>query len=96
VNGAMGQPLSRIDGRAKVTGTATYAAEFNLPNLAHAALVLSTVPRGSITAMDTAEAERAQGMRAAITYLNAPRLPYQRFATRPIVDPKSGDQLRVF
>jgi len=30
----IGQPLSRVDGRAKVTGQAKYAAEYNVPGLA--------------------------------------------------------------
>ena len=39
----IGQPVSRVDGRQKVTGGATYAAEFGVPNVAHAAVVRSTV-----------------------------------------------------
>ena len=92
----IGQPISRVDGRAKVTGTARYAAEFDVPGLAHAALVSSTVPRGRVTAIETAEAERAAGVLGVLTHLNAPRLPYRRFEERPGVDPQSGDQLRVF
>jgi len=30
----IGTPTSRVDGRAKVTGTAKYAAEYNVPALA--------------------------------------------------------------
>jgi len=92
----IGQPISRVDGRAKVTGTARYAAEFDVPGLAHAALVSSTVPRGRVTAIETVEAERAAGVLGVLTHLNAPRLPYRRFEERPGVDPQSGDQLRVF
>jgi len=92
----IGQPISRVDGRAKVTGTARYAAEFDVPGLAHAALVSSTVPRGRVTAIETAEAERAAGVLGVLTHLNAPRLPYHSFEERPGVDPQSGDQLRVF
>ena len=32
----VGQPLDRVDGRLKVTGRATYAAEFDAANMAHA------------------------------------------------------------
>ncbi len=92
----IGQPISRVDGRAKVTGTARYAAEFDVPGLAHAALVSSTVPRGRVTAIETAEAERAAGVLGVLTHLNPPRLPYHSFEERPGVDPQSGDQLRVF
>ncbi|HEY3190647.1 MAG TPA: xanthine dehydrogenase family protein molybdopterin-binding subunit, partial [Solirubrobacteraceae bacterium] len=92
----VGQPVSRVDGRAQVTGAARYAAELDLPGLVHAALVSSTVPRGRVTAIETTEAERSPGVLAVITHLNAPRLPYRRFEERPEVDPQSGDQLRVF
>ena len=29
----IGQPMSRVDGRAKVTGQAKYAGEYNVPDL---------------------------------------------------------------
>ena len=38
----IGTAISRVDGRAKVTGAAKYAAESNQPGLAHAALVAAT------------------------------------------------------
>jgi xanthine dehydrogenase YagR molybdenum-binding subunit len=92
----IGQPVSRVDGRAKVTGTAHYAAEFDVRGLAHAALVTSTIPHGSILTMETAAAEKADGVLAVITHLNADRLPYRRMKERPLVDPASGQALRVF
>jgi xanthine dehydrogenase YagR molybdenum-binding subunit len=92
----IGQPVRRVDGRSKVTGAARYAAEFDPPHLAHAALVLSTVPKGRITTIDTAGVEQAPGVCAVITHLNAPRLPYKSLSQRPQVDPKAGEQLHVF
>ena len=50
----IGQPLSRVDGIAKVTGAATFSAEHKIPRLAHAVLVMSTVPNGRITRVDSA------------------------------------------
>ena len=58
----IGQPVSRVDGRQKVTGGATYAAEFDVPGLAHAAIVRSTVANGRIASIDSAAAERAPGV----------------------------------
>jgi len=95
MNAVIGKPISRVDGPAKVTGRATYAAEFGLPGLAHAAMVLSTIPRGRIARLETGEAESAPGVLAVLTHANAPRLPYKPLEQRPQVDPKSGDQLRV-
>ncbi len=70
---SIGDPFSRVDGRAKVTGTAKYAAEFPVAGLTHAVLVMSTVPSGRVT-FDTATAERAPGVVAVITPANALRL----------------------
>src|SRR5439155_17889856 len=92
---ALGRPVNRVDGRAKVTGAARYAAEFDVPGLTHAALVLSTVPGGRIARIDTSAAEHAAGVRAVITHVNAPRLAYRPLPERPPVDPRAGDQLRV-
>ena len=41
----IGQSISRVDGRLKVTGGATYAAEFDVPGLAYGAIVRTTVIR---------------------------------------------------
>lgn len=70
----IGDPLPRVDGPAKVTGTAKYAAEFPARRLAYAALVVSTIPSGRVSDLDTAEAERAPGVIAVITPKNALRL----------------------
>ena len=55
----IGQPVSRVDGRQKVTGAATYAAEFDVPGLAYGVIVRSTVANGRIASIDSAAAERA-------------------------------------
>jgi xanthine dehydrogenase YagR molybdenum-binding subunit len=93
---AIGQPVPRVDGPAKVTGQARYVAEFRPRNLAFASIVSSSIPRGRITAIDTAQAERAAGVLGVITHENCERLPYKVIEKRPQVDPQSGDQLRVF
>ncbi|MDR3671325.1 MAG: xanthine dehydrogenase family protein molybdopterin-binding subunit [Holophaga sp.] len=69
-----GQPVDRVDGRAKVTGGARYAAEHTLPGLLHAVLVTSTVAHGRIATIHTARAERMRGVALVMTHLNAPRL----------------------
>ncbi len=92
----VGQAVSRVDGPAKVTGQATYAAEFKLQNLAHAALVTSTVPKGWVLGVDASEAEHAPGVLAIVWHENAPKLPYHEMEKRPVVDPQAGRQLRVF
>ncbi|MFT4040986.1 MAG: xanthine dehydrogenase family protein molybdopterin-binding subunit [Thermomicrobiales bacterium] len=71
---AIGRPLDRVDGALKVSGAATFAAEFQLANMAHAALVFSAIARGRAIAIDTAEAAAAPGVIAVITHKNAPKL----------------------
>ena len=58
VQEVIGRPLNRIDGPLKVAGQATYAAEYQLSNVAHGVLVGSTVGAGKIRPFD-AEAIRA-------------------------------------
>src|SRR5947207_14650521 len=71
---SMGTALSRVDGRLKVTGTATYSAEFNPPNVAYAFAVMSPISKGTISAIDSAVAETAPGVLAVLTHLNVPKL----------------------
>jgi len=89
----IGQPISRVDGRQKVTGGATYAAEFDVRGQAHAAIVRSTVAKGRIASIDSAAAERAPGVIAVVTHRNAPRLAYR--AHKAVVDPDVGERLHV-
>ena len=45
----IGDPLTRVDGRLKVTGGAKYAVEYNLPNMAYGVLVTSTIAKGPVS-----------------------------------------------
>ena len=74
MNGAMGQPVSRLDGHAKVTGSARYTADTPIDGVQHAVLVPSTIPHGSVDAIDTATAETSPGVLKVLTHLNTPRL----------------------
>jgi xanthine dehydrogenase YagR molybdenum-binding subunit len=89
----IGRPVSRVDGRRKVTGTATYAAEFDVPGLAHTAVVRSTAANGRIASIDSASAERAPGVVAVLTHRNAPKLAYRDH--KALVDAAVGERLHV-
>jgi xanthine dehydrogenase YagR molybdenum-binding subunit len=71
---AIGQPISRFDGRLKVTGKADYTADIAVPALLHAAIVSSRIARGRIRAIDVRAAERVPGVSAVFTYQNMPRM----------------------
>jgi xanthine dehydrogenase YagR molybdenum-binding subunit len=71
---AVGQPISRADGRRKVTGAARYTADLAVSGAAHAAIVHSTIANGRTLSIDTAAAERAPGVLAVLTHHNLPRM----------------------
>jgi xanthine dehydrogenase YagR molybdenum-binding subunit len=82
---AMGDSLSRVDGRLKVTGGAKYSGEYKLPGLTYGVLVPATITNGTVTAMDIKAAQRAPGVIAVITPFNAPKVPgYQPGVAKPI------------
>jgi xanthine dehydrogenase YagR molybdenum-binding subunit len=68
----IGTATSRVDGVAKVTGAAKYAAEFNAPGLAHASVVSATITKGRITKIDTGAAARVKGVLTVLTHENRP------------------------
>ncbi|MFL5577151.1 MAG: xanthine dehydrogenase family protein molybdopterin-binding subunit, partial [Gemmatimonadaceae bacterium] len=77
MSAAIGQPVDRVDGPRKVTGAARYSAEIALPHMAHAVLVGAPVPSGRVGAVDTREAERADGVLAVLTHRNLPKVAAQ-------------------
>ncbi|MER5906714.1 xanthine dehydrogenase family protein molybdopterin-binding subunit [Streptomyces mirabilis] len=72
--GAVGAAHTRVEGVAKVTGAARYAGEVPYPELAHGWLVLSTVARGRIRAVESAPVLAMPGVVAVLHHENAPRL----------------------
>jgi len=71
----IGVPTSRVDGRVKVTGTAKYAAEYNMPGLVHGFVITSAIARGRIRRIDARDALAVEGVLDVITHENRPRLP---------------------
>ncbi len=71
---AVGRAISRVEGRLKVTGRAKYASEFPIEGVVYAVGLSSTIAKGRITAVDTAEAEQQPGVIKVITHQNALKL----------------------
>lgn len=84
----IGTSVSRKDGKAKVMGTATYAAEHQIPGLVYGYLVTSAIAKGSIKAINTSEAEQSPGAIAVFTHQNAPKInpPTNDFMTSKIYE----------
>jgi len=68
----IGTATSRVDGIAKVTGAAKYAADYNVPGLAHGSVVCSTIAKGHIASIDTSSAKSVKGVLAVLTHDNRP------------------------
>ncbi|MDM0014430.1 xanthine dehydrogenase family protein molybdopterin-binding subunit [Variovorax sp. J22P168] len=69
-----GMSVSRVDGRAKVTGEARYAAEYPAADLCHGVVVNSTIAKGRITGIDVREAMAIPGVLLVITHENRPKM----------------------
>jgi xanthine dehydrogenase YagR molybdenum-binding subunit len=74
--GPLGTPVSRVDGRAKVTGAAKYAAEINAPGLTYGVVVSSTIAKGRIAQIDAARALALPGVLHVFTHENRPDLAW--------------------
>ncbi|MGY2134147.1 xanthine dehydrogenase family protein molybdopterin-binding subunit [Hymenobacter sp. HD11105] len=93
----IGARMNRVDGRQKVTGAATYSAEYQLPGMTYAVLVGSTITKGRITSIDTKAAERAPGVLAVITHFNSPKVPGFDTAGKDPSQPATvGGPIKVF
>lgn len=68
----IGQPIDRIDGKAKVTGAARYAGDTRAEHPAFGVVVTSTIGRGTIEKIDIKAAEAAPGVLLVMSHDNAP------------------------
>ena len=71
---AVGTPVDRLDGPAKVTGTAWYAMEQPADRPVYLCPVQATIATGRITSVDTSAAAAEPGVLTVFTYHNAPKL----------------------
>ena len=90
----IGTPTSRVDGRAKVTGKAKYAAEYNMPGLAYASVVEAAIPRGRIVRFDASDALRVEGVLDVLSHTNRPHMADTTQAYKDEVAPEKGSPFR--
>jgi xanthine dehydrogenase YagR molybdenum-binding subunit len=60
----IGRSTPRVDGPAKVTGTAKYTSDFHFPEMLYAVPVEATIANGRVVKLDTAAAHAMPGVRA--------------------------------
>jgi xanthine dehydrogenase YagR molybdenum-binding subunit len=71
---AIGSGLPRLDGPAKVTGTAPYAFEHPVDEPLYLYPLQATIARGRVATIDASPVEAMDGVVAVLTHLNAARL----------------------
>ncbi len=71
---AIGAALDRIDGPLKVTGAATYAAEYPVEKVTYLGIVRSTIAKGRIAAIDADQVRSMPGVLTVVTHENAVRI----------------------
>ena len=69
----IGHALPRVEGKAKVTGSAKYAADNSPPGVLHAVLVGSPIAAGQVSSIDTAAAQGMSGVVRVLTRTDMPR-----------------------
>src|SRR5262245_28536935 len=69
---AIGQPVPRIEGPAKVTGAEQFAADVTPPGMLWCKLLLSPLPHARITRIDTRRAAALPGVHAVLTGRDLP------------------------
>jgi xanthine dehydrogenase YagR molybdenum-binding subunit len=86
----IGTATSRVDGRAKVTGTAKYAGEFTTGGLVHGSVVTSRIAKGRIARIDASEALAVAGVLDVLTHQNRPRMASADSAYKDEVAPEGS------
>jgi len=72
----IGKSESRVDGRAKVTGEAKYAAEYNVDDLTYGFVISGSITKGRIAKIDTSQALKVKGVIQIFTHENRTSLPW--------------------
>jgi xanthine dehydrogenase YagR molybdenum-binding subunit len=72
----VGKPISRLEGKLKVTGAARYAAEYEVPDLLYGYVVNSTITKGKIIQIDDSAARALEGVVEVLTHENRPKLAW--------------------
>jgi xanthine dehydrogenase YagR molybdenum-binding subunit len=72
----IGQPLSRLEGHLKVTGTAKYSGDYHVPGLLYGYVINSVVTKGKIVKFDTSRARSIPGVVEFFTHENRPSLAW--------------------
>jgi xanthine dehydrogenase YagR molybdenum-binding subunit len=83
----IGSAINRVDGEAKVTGAARYAAEHPAPDLLYGVVVSSGIAKGRITKIEEGAARAVRGVVEIVTHQNRPHVAWLDKSYRDDVAP---------
>lgn len=87
----IGQSVPRIDGKAKVRGSARYAEDCAPDHCLVVKVLRSTVAHGRVTRIDPGEARKMPGVRLVLTYEDVPETRYPTSGHPLSLDPSLQD-----
>ncbi len=79
----MGQTYPVHDAAQKVTGELVYGSDMQVPGMLYAKLLLSPIPHGMVTSIDSRAAEALPGVVKVFSHLNTPADVYCRARLTP-------------
>lgn len=81
----VGKSVASIDAKEKITGTAKFAGDIQLPGMLYAKILGCPYPHARIKNIDVSEAKNINGIHEILTYKNCPKTRLPRTEFRPIV-----------
>jgi len=89
-------PISRVDGKLKVTGAAKYFAEFEPTGMLYAVLAGSNITSGNIININTREVMRLPGVVEVLSFINMPEFPGLKFDPNVASKSLGGERYQLF
>ena len=72
----VGHGKTRVDGAERVSGRAQFTSDIQLPGMLYGKTLRSPYPHARIKNIQIAAAQKIPGVRAVLSYLNIPRMPF--------------------
>jgi len=91
----IGKPVTRVDAYDKVSGSATYTFDIDIPRMCYAKILRSSHPHAKIKNINTLEAEKLDGVLRIIHNKNIPEIEWY-YGTSLLFDPEvryQGDEI---
>jgi xanthine dehydrogenase molybdenum-binding subunit len=79
----VGHSVTRVDAHSKITGAAEFSGDRIPKHLLHGRTLRSPHAHAEIISIDTSKAESLPGVRAVVTYRDAPEIPFEAGDSTP-------------